>query len=59
MKADEEKRKKDEERRRMEEQERARNPPFYSKKVVSVSRDFLEDFNKLNFNDPSTPDSKL
>jgi len=64
VKADEEKRKKDEERRRMEEQERARNPPFYyplfySKKVVSVSRDFLENFNKLNFNDPSTPDSKL
>ena len=59
VKADEEKRKKDEERRGMEEQERARNPPFYSEKVVSVSRDFLENFNKLNFNDPSTPDSKL
>jgi len=59
VKADEEKRKKDEERRKMEEQEKARNPPFYSKKVVSVSRDFLENFNKLNFNDPSTPDSKL
>jgi hypothetical protein len=59
VKADEEKRKKDEERRKMEEQERARNPPFYSKKVVSVSRDFLENFSKLSFNDPSTPNSKL
>jgi len=59
VKADEEKRKKDEERRRMEEQERARNPPFYSEKVVSVSRDFLKNFNKLNFKDPSPPESKL
>ncbi len=59
VKADEEKRKRNEERRKMEEQERARNPPFYSKKVVSVSRDFLENFSKLNFNDPSAPDSKL
>jgi len=59
VKADEEKRKKDEERRKMEEQERARNPPFYSKKVVSVSRDFLENFNKLNFKDPSPPNSNL
>jgi len=59
VKADEEKRKKDEERRKMEEQERARNPPFYSKKVVSVSRDFLENFSKLNFNDPPTSNLKL
>jgi len=59
VKADEEKRKKDEERRKMEEQERASNPPFYSKKVFSVSRDFLENFSNLNFNDPSTPNCKL
>jgi hypothetical protein len=57
VKADEEKRKKDEERRTLEEQERARNPPFCSKKVFSVSRNFLEDFSKLNFNNPSLPNS--
>jgi hypothetical protein len=59
VKEDEEKRRKEEERRKMEDQERAKNPPFYSKKVVSVSRNFLEDFSKLNFNDPSLPNSKL
>jgi hypothetical protein len=59
VKEDKEKRRKEEEKRKMEDQERARNPPFYSKKVVSVSRGFLEDFEKLSFNEPPLHNSKL
>ncbi len=59
VREDEEKRRKEEERRKMKDQERARNPPFYSKKVVSVSRGFLKDFEKLSFNEPPLQNSKL
>ncbi len=59
MKEDEEKRRKEEERKKMEDQERAKNPPHQSRNVVCISRGFLEDFDKLNFNEPPFHNSKL